>query len=186
MTRPVSVFARHRRQTEDHPTTASTGELARFVERHSRLFVLTGAGCSVASGIPDYRDADGHWKGATPIHHDRFMADPRTRRRYWGRSLLGWPGIADAQPNAAHLALAGLEAEGRVHQLVTQNVDGLHQKAGSRRVIDLHGRLDQVDCQECGRREHRARFQRRLLSANPAFRPQAQATRPDGDVQLAE
>lgn len=169
---------------------AETGEatelvaLTGFIARHRRLFVLTGAGCSTPSGIPDYRDAEGRWKGAAPIEHARFMRDPGARRRYWARSLLGWPKIGNALPNAAHHALAGLEAAGRVHQLVTQNVDGLHQKAGSRRVIDLHGRLDLVDCQDCGRREHRDRFQQRLLAANPGFESGPGAMRPDGDVQI--
>jgi NAD-dependent SIR2 family protein deacetylase len=158
--------------------------LAEFVARHPRLFVLTGAGCSTPSGIPDYRDHQGRWKGAAPIQHARFMRSPEARRRYWARSLLGWPRIGAARPNPAHRALAALEAAGRIHQLVTQNVDGLHQKAGSRRVIDLHGRLDLVDCQRCGRRERRERFQLRLRAANPGFESGAGALRPDGDVQL--
>jgi NAD-dependent SIR2 family protein deacetylase len=112
------------------------------------------------------------------------MRDLGARRRYWARSLFGWPRIANALPNAAHHALAGLEAVGRVHQLITQNVDGLHQKAGSRRVIDLHGRLDLVDCQDCGRREHRDRIQQRLLAANPGFESDPGTARPDGDVQI--
>jgi len=156
-----------------------------FVTAHPRLFVLTGAGCSTASGIPDYRDADGQWKGAEPIQHARFMGAQRARQRYWARSLAGWPHVARARPSAAHDALAALEGLGRVGQLVTQNVDGLHQRAGSRRVIDLHGRLDRVDCQSCAWQEPRGHFQQRLLDLNPGLEPHAAgALRPDGDVPV--
>lgn len=171
---------------DTNPPGSDTGltALAEFVIRNPRLFVLTGAGCSVPSGIPDYRDRDGRWKGAAPIQHARFMRETRARQHYWARSLVGWPKVEAAEPNAAHRALTGLEVAGRVHQLVTQNVDGLHQKSGSRRVIDLHGRLDLVDCQSCGWREARSGFQQRLLTANPEFDFVAGPDRPDGDVRL--
>ena len=147
--------------------------------------MLTGAGVSAPSGIPDYRDADGRWKGAAPIQHARFMTAAAARQRYWARSLAGWPRFTRSSPNAAHHALAALEALGRIHQLVTQNVDGLHQAAGSRRVIDLHGRLDRVDCQACGWREARAAFQERLLALNPGLDEDAPGIpRPDGDIHL--
>ncbi|MDX1606702.1 MAG: Sir2 family NAD-dependent protein deacetylase, partial [Candidatus Competibacterales bacterium] len=128
---------------------ASIDELIGFVAAHRRLFVLTGAGISTGSGIPDYRDAAGQWKLAQPIRYQDFIASDTARRRYWARSLVGWPRFARARPNAAHTALATLENQGRVLQLVTQNVDRLHQRAGGRRVIDLHGRLDRVDCLTC-------------------------------------
>ncbi len=158
--------------------------LADFVERHPRLFVLTGAGCSTDSGIPDYRDRNGDWKRRQPVRYQEFMASERTRQRYWARSLLGWPAFARARPNAAHAALARLEAAGFIHQLVTQNVDGLHQQAGSRRVIDLHGRLDVVVCLTCGTRGERAGFQRALERDNPAFAALAATVGPDGDADL--
>ncbi|HET8699648.1 MAG TPA: Sir2 family NAD-dependent protein deacetylase, partial [Gammaproteobacteria bacterium] len=124
--------------------------LEAFVAKHHRLFVLTGAGVSTGSGIPDYRDADGAWKRSPPITLQAFLATELARKRYWARSLVGWRLMTGAQPNDAHRSLAALERLGRIEQLVTQNVDGLHQAAGSRKVIDLHGRVDVVRCLDCG------------------------------------
>src|SRR5271154_5861389 len=115
-----------------------------FVDRHRSLFVLTGAGCSTSSGIPDYRDADGRWKHTQPVTYQAFMGEEATRRRYWARSLIGWRRFRRARPNDSHWALARLEAKGGSELLLTQNVDRLHQAAGSAEVIDLHGRIDQV------------------------------------------
>jgi NAD-dependent SIR2 family protein deacetylase len=123
--------------------------LTEFIERYSRLFILTGAGCSTESGIPDYRDADGGWKRAAPVMFQAFMGDPATRRRYWARSLVGWRRLRGARPNDAHRALARLQQQDRVERLVTQNVDRLHQAAGSAEAIDLHGRIDMVRCMSC-------------------------------------
>ncbi|MFL6602213.1 MAG: NAD-dependent protein deacetylase [Steroidobacteraceae bacterium] len=158
--------------------------LGEFIERHARLFVLTGAGCSTASGIPDYRDANGDWKRTRPVMFQAFMGDLHTRRRYWARSLIGWRRFGHAHPNDAHRALARLERLGRVEVLVTQNVDGLHQAAGSSAVIDLHGRLDQVRCMECQRRTLRAQMQQRLLHLNPAWEQLEGPAAPDGDADL--
>jgi NAD-dependent SIR2 family protein deacetylase len=155
-----------------------------FVERHQHLFVLTGAGCSTASGIPDYRDADGDWKRAQPVMLQHFLNDEMTRKRYWARSLVGWRRMHAAQPNDTHRALAVLEAGGRVAQLVTQNVDGLHQAAGSRNVIDLHGRIDVVRCLGCAQRVPRAAVQAELVRRNPAFAPLDARPAPDGDADL--
>ena len=155
-----------------------------FIVAHRRLFVLTGAGCSTGSGIPDYRDEQGAWKRTPPVTYQAFVGDGLTRRRYWARSLVGWPRIAQARPNAAHRALAALEAQGRCGQLLTQNVDGLHQAAGSRAVIDLHGRLDAVLCLGCGARSSRADLQVRLEEANPAWAGLVAGTAPDGDADL--
>jgi NAD-dependent SIR2 family protein deacetylase len=159
--------------------------LAAFLRRRAPLFVLTGAGCSTDSGIPDYRDRDGRWKRPEPIRYRSFLGDADARRRYWARSFAGWPSIAAARPNDAHRALAALEGMGLVRQLVTQNVDGLHQAAGSRRVLDLHGRLDLVDCLGCGLRLSRRRVQGMLADANPGVRPEGPAA-PDGDACLAD
>ncbi|MCL7715353.1 NAD-dependent protein deacetylase [Stenotrophomonas mori] len=158
--------------------------LAGFVAAHRRLFVLTGAGCSTDSGIPDYRGEDGQWKRPPPVDYRDFMADAGARRRYWARSLVGWPRFGDARPNTTHRALAALAASGRVELLLTQNVDGLHQRAGSGDVIDLHGRLDRVRCMGCDARTPRGALQQRLLAANPAWAALQAAQAPDGDADL--
>src|ERR1700761_6346542 len=121
-------------------------DLEEFVDRHRRLFILTGAVVSTNSGIPDYRDTDGNWKRQQPVTYQAFMGGLETRQRYWARSLVGWRRFGSAMPHNAHLALARLEAAGRSEIVLTQNVDGLHQRAGSANVIDLHGRLDVVRC----------------------------------------
>ena len=148
---------------------ASADSLAEFVERHPRLFVLTGAGCSTDSGIPDYRDAAGEWKRRPPIMFQAFVGDERARKRYWARSLVGFRRMRSARPNDAHTSLATLEQRGRIVQLVTQNVDGLHHAAGSQNVIDLHGRIDTVRCLGCERRSSREQLQQELERRNPRF-----------------
>ena len=162
----------------------AAARLAAWLESAGRVLALTGAGISTASGIPGYRDRDGHWQRSQPITHQAFVGDGAARRRYWARSLVGWPLMARATPNAAHRALAALEAEGRVTGVVTQNVDTLHQRAGSRRVVDLHGRLDGVVCLDCGARHPRARMQAELANANPRFAALAAGVAPDGDADL--
>jgi len=168
------------------PHDEAIAALARFVARYPRLFVLTGAGCSTDSGIPDYRDADGAWKHRPPTYYREFVGHESARRRYWARSLTGWERLARARANAAHHALARLETAGFVRALVTQNVDGLHQQAGSRAVIDLHGRLDAVECLDCGERTARSDLQERLRALNPGRARVATAAGPDGDALLEE
>ena len=158
--------------------------LIEFIDRHPKLFVLTGAGCSTGSGIPDYRDADGEWKRGRPVMLQAFLADEHTRQRYWARSLVGWRRMSAARPNDAHCSLANLEVQGRISQLVTQNVDGLHQAAGSRNVIDLHGRIDVVRCMSCDQRLPRAHVQAELIQRNPAFAALDALDAPDGDADL--
>ena len=158
--------------------------LREFIERHPRLFVLTGAGCSTDSGIPDYRDADGGWKRAQPVQFRAFMDEQATRKRYWARSLVGWRRIRRARPNDAHRALAALEQRGGVALLVTQNVDRLHQAAGSTNVVDLHGRLDLVRCMGCERRLPREELQQELLARNPDWIDLDAREAPDGDADL--
>ena len=172
-------------------SSESETPLSSFIRRHPRLLVLTGAGCSVASGIPEYRDHDGAWKSRPPVRYADFVASPAVRRRYWARSVFGWERVAGAEPGSVHRALARLEQAGHARAVVTQNVDALHQRAGSRRVIDLHGRLDEVECLDCGARIRRADMQALLLAWNGPFlaalgaAPGATAAaRPDGDVQL--
>jgi NAD-dependent SIR2 family protein deacetylase len=169
--------------------TADSGQdddrLGDFIQRHSRLFVLTGAGCSTESGIPDYRDADGGWKRAAPVTYQGFVADLALRRRYWARSLVGWPRLCAARPNNAHHALACLQQQQRVECLVTQNVDRLHQAAGSIGVIDLHGRIDLVRCMSCQVRLPRAQLQAELATLNPRIAALDAPSAPDGDAELA-
>ena len=155
-----------------------------FIDRYPLLFVLTGAGCSTNSGIPDYRDNHGNWKRTQPVTYQAFMGDELVRRRYWARSLIGWRRFGRALPNDAHRALAKLEADGRCELLVTQNVDRLHQSAGHRHVIDLHGRLDLVRCMGCGERTSRAEFQQTLGRANADWLSLDAADAPDGDADL--
>jgi NAD-dependent SIR2 family protein deacetylase len=155
-----------------------------FIETHPRLFVLTGAGCSTDSGIPDYRDTNGGWKRPQPVTYQAFMGERGTRQRYWARSLVGWRRFGRATPNATHLALARLERQGRVATLLTQNVDGLHQAAGHQSVIDLHGRLDEVRCMSCEQRMPRETFQHALIQRNPAWATLDANDAPDGDADL--
>jgi NAD-dependent SIR2 family protein deacetylase len=162
----------------------ATSALRDWLSRVDRVFVLTGAGISTDSGIPDYRDADGAWKRSPPVTWQAFTGDPATYRRYWARSFVGWPIFSAAEPNRSHRAFAALERSGRIAALVTQNVDGLHQRAGSREVIDLHGRLDAVICLGCGDTQPRTALQPRLRELNPDWRPHAAAAAPDGDADI--
>ncbi len=158
-------------------------DLAEFVLGHPRLLVITGAGCSTASGIPDYRDVSGEWKHRQPVRYQAFVAQESIRRRYWAGSMIGWERVCRAVPNASHLALAHLEESGRVRQLVTQNVDGLHHRAGSRRVLELHGRLGSASCLSCGTHVRRSDLQDLLLDWNPAWAEAEAAYAPDGDAR---
>lgn len=168
------------------PALACEAEVAEalrvFLARH-RPCVLTGAGISTASGIPDYRDASGQWKRGAPITWQQYLADPAFRARYWRRSYAGWPVVEAARPNAAHRALAQWQLDGRIGGLVTQNVDGLHQRAGASEVLDLHGRIDTVACLACGERLPRTRMQAMLATAHPRWTTAAEAA-PDGDAQV--
>jgi NAD-dependent SIR2 family protein deacetylase len=158
--------------------------LAEFVDAHPRLFVLTGAGVSTGSGIPGYRDRDGQWQRRQPVTHQDFLGSEAVRKRYWARSLLGFRVMADAAPNAAHAALAQLERAGRIGHLVTQNVDGLHQRAGSTNLTELHGSIRQVVCMDCGALESRSDVQLRLQAANLPYLAFTAAAAPDGDADL--
>jgi NAD-dependent SIR2 family protein deacetylase len=148
-----------------------------------RLVALTGAGCSTDSGIPDYRGG-GRTGPKNPIQHDAFRRSADVRRRYWARATLGWSRFRGAAPNPAHQALAALEASGALSGVITQNVDRLHQRAGSRRVVELHGALEDVGCLACSARVPRAEVQARLLEANPGWLEVVAETRPDGDADL--
>lgn len=158
--------------------------LVDFITRHERLFVLTGAGVSTASGIPDYRDEKGEWKHQKPMEYRDFVSSHRARQRYWARSFIGWQRFQQARPNPAHAALARLEQQGRLLRTVTQNVDGLHQRAGSKRVTELHGSLASVECLGCGSVIPRATLQQRLLAGNPVLAHLSAQLAPDGDAVL--
>ncbi|WP_099047589.1 NAD-dependent protein deacetylase [Cupriavidus pauculus] len=169
---------------DQHIAVDLSGALADFVQRHPRLFVLTGAGISTDSGIPGYRDEQGRWQRSAPMTISAFMSGHAARQRYWARSMVGWPVAAAAQPNVSHRVVARLGDAGRVSALVTQNVDGLHQRAGSRDVIELHGSIGKVICLSCATRYERADIQRWLWQHNPDFRDIDALPAADGDAHL--
>ncbi len=152
--------------------------------RAGSVVVLSGAGLSTASGIPAYRDRHGQWQQAKPVQHQDFLHSAAVRRRYWARSCIGWPRIGLASPAAGHGALRQMEQLGLISAIVTQNVDGLHQKAGSRAVIELHGGVDRVLCLACSERFPRAAMQQWLTAANPYFVVAEARTAPDGDAHI--
>ncbi len=160
--------------------------LSAFLSHHPKLLVLSGAGISSESGIPHYRDSDGNWRHQKPVQYQDFCAHRATRARYWARSMIGWLRMSKAQPNRGHQAVAELEARGKLSATVTQNVDGLHQRAGSKNVVDLHGRIDTVVCLACSNPVSRADWQKRLHSLNPDFvsNNQMALSAPDGDAQV--
>ncbi len=151
------------------------------------VVVLSGAGLSTESGIPDYRGPSAAaTRQQAPMTHQAFVGDQVARRRYWARSHVGWGLMAQAVPNAGHVAVTRLEQMGLVQGTITQNVDGLHTSAGTRRVVDLHGRLDRVVCLGCAATSSRARVAERLSAANQSWLGSATAVNPDGDVDIAE
>lgn len=164
--------------------TQAGEELAAFIQQHPKLWVITGAGVSTDSGIPDYRDADGQWKRPPPVQHGDFMSSHHVRQRYWARALIGFSAMREAQTSGAHRALAALETQGYIQQLVTQNVDRLHQRAGSRRVIDLHGRADMVKCMVCDYQMMRHAMHAEMARMNPSFAGLEAGHAPDGDADL--
>jgi NAD-dependent SIR2 family protein deacetylase len=148
------------------------------------VVVLTGAGISTESGIPDYRGETGSLRTHTPMTYGDFVASESGRQRYWARSHLGWRTIARALPNDGHRAVAALQARGYLSGVITQNVDGLHQAAGARDVIELHGNLDRVICLQCGTTSARGALDRRLRASNPGFEAEVMRINPDGDAEL--
>ncbi len=156
------------------------------VLRDRRIVVLSGAGCSTESGIPDYRGPETRKRSHNPVRYRAFISDPQARQRYWARSAIGWPRFQAAQPNDGHRALAALEAVGQVAGVITQNVDGLHQAAGSRTVVDLHGALHEVACLDCRRITQRQRLQEHLLMLNPGWTRADVELAPDGDAEIED
>jgi NAD-dependent SIR2 family protein deacetylase len=153
-----------------------------MTQRH--FLVLTGAGISTSSGIPDYRDSDGVRRGRAPMMYQEFLATAHARRRYWARAMLGWPRVRVAQPNQAHRALATLQQRQRISGLITQNVDTLHDQAGSDDVIELHGSLHRVLCLDCQQRSERDVIQRVMEIENPYLAGVDAVQAPDGDTLL--
>ena len=173
-------------QVAEARTTGSFGVLL-DIAASGNMLVLSGAGLSTESGIPDYRGPTGLARRATPMTYQTFTGSAAARRRYWARSHLGWRHIAQAAPNHGHHAVAELSRRGRLAGIITQNVDGLHQAAGASEVIELHGSLHRVICLSCGQRTARADLHRRLAAANPDWDPESTASiNPDGDAVLAE
>ncbi|WLH14638.1 NAD-dependent protein deacetylase [Pseudomonas hefeiensis] len=149
-----------------------------------RFLVLTGAGISTPSGIPDYRDSEGVRRGRQPMMYQEFLAKPEARRRYWARAMLGWPRVRQARPNVAHEALAMLQTHQRISGLITQNVDTLHDQAGSQDVIELHGSLHRVLCLDCEQRSERQQIQLLMQAQNPYLAGVDAVQAPDGDTLL--
>jgi NAD-dependent SIR2 family protein deacetylase len=146
--------------------------------------VLTGAGISTSSGIPDYRDSEGVRRGRQPMMFQEFLNSPEARRRYWARAMLGWPRVRAAQPNAAHEAIARMQQHGLISGVITQNVDALHDQAGSDDVVELHGSLHWVLCLDCRQRTERDIIQRTLVEQNPYLAGVDAVQAPDGDTLL--
>lgn len=167
----------------DSPSVAPIEALCSLLA-DKRFVVLTGAGISTPSGIPDYRDTDGVRRGKAPMMFQEFLATPEARRRYWARAMLGWPRVCVAQPNAAHQALAELQAHQSISALITQNVDTLHDQAGSSDVIELHGSLHRVLCLDCAQRFERAAIQQSMQAQNPYLAGVDAVQAPDGDTLL--
>jgi NAD-dependent SIR2 family protein deacetylase len=176
--------------TEDvrapYQTEAPAGEVSRLADilRGRRATVLSGAGISTESGIPDYRGPTGSLRTRRPIQYREFISSAEARQRYWARSTIGWPRMKEVGPNTGHHAVARLQRAGVVGDIITQNVDGLHQAAGARDVVELHGSLAEVVCLDCGRIESRDNLQERMLEANPGWLTITAEIAPDGDAEI--
>jgi NAD-dependent SIR2 family protein deacetylase len=167
------------------PRSAAVDALAELVA-DGDVVVLSGAGLSTDSGIPDYRGASGSLRRHTPMTYQTFTRDPRGRHRYWARSYVGWRQIRGARPNDGHRAVGELQQAGMLGGVITQNVDGLHQAGGASDVVELHGGLDRTVCLNCGDVAGRAELDERLREANPTFGPRVDEVNPDGDAELPD
>ncbi|MFE5140421.1 NAD-dependent protein deacetylase [Streptomyces fagopyri] len=172
--------------TKDLPPGTTDLEPIRDMLDTGGVLVLSGAGISTESGIPDYRGENGSLSRHTPMTYQDFTASDQARRRYWARSHLGWRTFGRARPNDGHRAVAAFGRHGLLSGVITQNVDGLHQSAGSEGVVELHGSLDRVVCLSCRASSSRRDLARRLEGANPGFEPVAATINPDGDADLAD
>ncbi|MEU9031316.1 NAD-dependent protein deacetylase [Streptomyces sp. NPDC048383] len=172
--------------TEDPEPGTTDLEPVSDLLRAGGVLVLTGAGISTESGIPDYRGEGGSLRRHTPMTYQEFTASARARRRYWARGHLGWRTFGRARPNAGHRGVAAFGRHGLLSGVITQNVDGLHQAGGSRDVVELHGSLGRVICLSCGELSSRGDLARRLEEVNAGYEPVAAAMNPDGDADLTE
>ncbi|TRY55011.1 hypothetical protein DNTS_020752 [Danionella cerebrum] len=173
----------------DSVDSSALEQLQSFVSRASCLFIISGAGLSTESGIPDYRSEGVGLYARTnrrPMQHSEFVRSEKSRQRYWARNYVGWPQFSSHQPNSAHLALREWEKRGKVHWLVTQNVDALHSMAGQQRLTELHGCSHRVVCLGCGQLTPRTELQKRFAVLNPGWVASACAVAPDGDVFLED
>lgn len=175
-----------RQQDTAQPPAGTIEQAQEFIETRDSLLVITGAGLSTNSGIPAYRDHKGEWLRRTPIFYQDFIHCPIARRRYWARSYFGWHHVAQSNPNAGHLCLAQLEHHGLIKHLITQNVDGLHERAGSQIAIEVHGQLGRVLCLDCHAQYSRWDIQERLREMNRHWSAEVLGYNPDGDVDLDE
>jgi NAD-dependent SIR2 family protein deacetylase len=171
--------------TADAPQVVGIDVLADLLADGDTV-VLSGAGLSTDSGIPDYRGATGTLRRHTPMTYQTFIRDPRGRHRYWARSFVGWRQIREARPNDGHRAVGELQSAGLIGGVITQNVDGLHQAGGARDVVELHGGLDRTVCLNCGDVASRPALDERLQEANPHFGPHTDEINPDGDAELPD
>ncbi|MGN6599623.1 MAG: Sir2 family NAD-dependent protein deacetylase, partial [Actinomycetes bacterium] len=171
--------------TPDSDVRVDLGPLTEAVAA-GEVAVLSGAGLSTESGIPDYRGPSGAARRVTPMTYQVFTREPEARVRYWARSHLGWRMFDRAAPNDGHRAVAALQELGLLSGIVTQNVDGLHSAAGASGVIELHGNLDRVVCLDCGDLTPRSQLAARLDAANPGWQAEVLAVNPDGDVTLPD
>lgn len=172
---------------QPHDPAAAAAGVRQLLDA-GNVLVVTGAGVSTDSGIPDYRGPNGSLQRHRPMTYQEFRYRPDARQRYWARSYVGWRHMFRAEPNEIHRRLARWEQAGKISGIITQNVDGLHQLAGSRNVIPVHGDLSVVNCLDCGYREDRESLDRRLQAANPGYLEKVEldprAVNPDGDVEL--
>ena len=168
------------------PLSPALHALISTLKNKQNIWILTGAGISAPSGIPTYRDDKGEWKSANPIQHNEFIKHKAYRQRYWARSMVGWKLTGRAKPNATHNAITALQENGRVSQIVTQNVDGLHRVAGSKQVIDLHGRLSEIKCLHCHEITRRSDYQTRLIKENIELDQYKAIILPDGDANVED
>ena len=182
-------------RTNNDELNEEAEKLKSFIENSNYLVAITGAGVSTDSGIPDYRGPQGSYKrGHKPITHSEFINQENARKRYWARSMVGWQRMENSKPNATHYSLAKLEDNGILQYLITQNVDRLHQQAGSKKVIDLHGRIDRVKCLCCDTKFSRRIIQEILVELNPIYsqlieeklslEEENEKLRADGDIDL--